>query len=305
VFTALKNVLVFILSIVGMIGGAIFMAVMLESRVGFYIGGVLGFVLMYFIAQMIAEKSLNIFVLKAKFLIYFGGIMICMYVVMVLVTTFGMGFYVNRVPQAENVHSVSFQHQWGRNVTGFVTDGDIIARTIDIHNEILNSRSYLRRVHWESMGSHNHQSFPITYILQDGTRIYRQYMVTQAFMERHGITDLLNAPAVVLARQPFFQNTEHITGINIEIFNGREDNIFVYVSGQARIASLIEAVKEDHLRERTWQEGSGSDVQRSWLNLNAQLQPQQGNTQQNTWMSATFFEEGAVASWLREHGFMD
>jgi len=308
VFTALKNVLVFMLSMAGMIGGAIFMMIIFTNRAGWYIGAVLGFVLVYFIAQMIAEKSFNIFAQKAKPLIYFGGIMICIYVAMVLFTTFGMGFYMNRVPQDVDVHGVSFQHQWGRDVTAVVTDNEIIARAIDIHNEILSHRSYLRRAQWDSMsGGLNNQSFPITYILQDGTRIYRMYTLSHAFMERYNIHDLLSEPAVLLAREPFFQNPERRSSINMTILFWDEGDIFVYVSGQGRIASLLEAVKEDYLRDLTRQDDFrdwGPNMQPSWVNLNAQLHPQE-SIWQSTWMSIRLFEDGAVVDWLQEQGYIE
>jgi len=182
-----------------------------------------------------------------------------------------------------------------------VTDSDIIARTVDIHNEILNNRSYLRRIQWEAMTGGDNDFFPITYILRDGTHIYRMYTLSHAFMEQHGINDLLNERIVLLAHQVFFQNTERMTGIDMTISSWYQDNLSINVSGQARIASLIEAVKEDHLRERIWQDEW--DGQRSWLSLHAQWQAS-GHTQ-STWMSVTFFEDGAVADWLREHGYIE
>jgi len=311
VFTALKNVLVFLLSMTGMIGGAIFMTIIFTNRAGWYIGAVLGFVLVYFVAQMIAEKSLNIFAQKAKPLIYFGGIMICIYAAMVLFTTFGMGFYVNRVPHTADVHGVSFQHQWNRNVTGYVTDDEIIARAIDIHNEILNHRSYLRRAQWDSMsGGLNNQSFPITYILQDGTRVYRMYTLSNAFMERNGVWGLLTEPAVLLAREPFLQNPDSVARIHISIWNQeRDENINVRdIVEQERIASLIEAMRTDRLRELMGDDWQWDPYyQPVWANFEVLLHPQGHNMHvtQNTWLSVQLFRDGAVADWLRVHGYTE
>jgi len=312
VFTALKNVLVFVVAIVGMIGVAAIMAAIQNSRMAWYVGAVIGFILAYFIAQMIAEKAFNVIKSKFKPLLYFGGVMICIYLIMLFVTNVAMRPYINRVPAQHEVQGVWLQHVWSRGwELPVITDSDIIAQTIEIHQEIVNERSYLRRVFWQSMGGmSSHRSFPITYALHDGTHIYRVYTVSQSFMERHGIDELLYSRRVLLANaSSILQNPEEVTSIRLNLdrtladYDGIDFDEIVSMTFQGdSVESLMEAVTQDFLRDRRgWYSAEWADGQIRWITVD--FQHQWGSPLGS--ISLIFFHDGEIMNWLRENGRLE
>jgi len=312
VFTSLKNALVFTVATLGMIGTAALMASIMRNRFGWYLGGVIGFILAYFIAQMIAEKAFNIFKPKAKPLLYFGGIMISAYIVVLLITTFGMGFYVNRVPAQEDVQGVWLQHVWNQRwELPVITDSDTISHTIDIHNEIINNRSYLRRVFWQNMaGASGHHMLPITYVLHDGTRIHRTYTVSRGFMERHGIDELLDSRPVLLATaSQVLRNPEDVAGVRLNLdrtladYDGIDFDEIMSIGIQgAGIERLLEAITEDFLRDRRgWDTCDWTDGQTRWITIDFQ---QQSGVFLGS-INLTFFRDGEIMGWLLGNGYLD
>ncbi|MCL2603707.1 MAG: ABC transporter permease [Defluviitaleaceae bacterium] len=272
VFTPLKNIMVFILSLAGMgIGGVFFMAMFNGSRAGYYFGFVMGFALAYIIAQMIAEKSLHIWY-KIKKLPLFGGIALGMYIMVHVITSGVMYGYTTHVPDMNNVAGVyigipirSYSNE-GRDFT-FVTDRAVIGRTLAIHGQIVEERRMLRPLNtigmWSSTSRWNTMSierFTVTYRLNDGKMISRMYSLPRDFMQRSGAEALLREEAVILSYYPALLDTAFTSRIEIFLRGpaGQEQHPVVVYS-RAQIESLTEALRRDTVRdavnERQWRAG--------------------------------------------------
>ena len=303
VFKPLKNLLVFLLSMAGMFLGAALMVLIIPAGFGWYFGGALGFVLLYFTAQMIAEKSLNIFAAKAKGLLYFGGVMVALYGLTLFITTIGMGFYVNRVPAPAEVERMSFHTHWESQM-GYISNPEIIARTTQAHQDILNNRRYLRRVLWEDIGGvRPHRQFNVTYVLHDGTRIQRAYRLSRHFDENYGIASLLNEPDVLFSRHRLLQEGRAFFIVRATIRNVEWDQDMVATAVGAGTASFIEAVKAEHLLNTARVPTQNSPA---WYRANidataAVVSDRASSASMTIW----FYERGPLADWLRERRYMD
>jgi len=305
VFTALKNALVFILAMAGMIVVGIFGALMFQGRFGMYLGAAVGFVLLYFIGQMIAEKSFNVIGQKAKSLLYFGGTMVGIYVAILIITTFGMGFYVNRVPNMAEVDGVYFSHQ--RNHATVITEPEVIALTMELHNAIINNRGYLRRAFWQTMRTNTrHTTVLINYRLNNGNHVRRRYTVTQNFREQHGIDYLLSRPEVLLRDFPALMRPEVIGSItmNFEVYHleygwgGVHSNTF---SDRQQVLSLAEAILADFVLQNSPHGGWEPDESMQWFGFNINVLPQYRQRYGTSWVSIQPIRDGNVQRWMDEH----
>ncbi|MCL2187540.1 MAG: hypothetical protein FWC16_10555 [Defluviitaleaceae bacterium] len=225
-FVPLKNVLIFLMSLVGMIAmGVFFIMVMGGGRGAFYVGFVVGFVLVYFLAQMLAEKTLHVGN-KVRKLPIFGGVAVGLYLLMLLVTNGFLWGYVTRVPGENEIAGIQVQHFWGSQREGVdfiaITDPDIIARTREIHQEIINERRSLRRLVWNAANTRwswemQPQPLPIVYYLHNGATVTRNYTLPPDFMQRIGVEDLLREEAVILSRFAPLHHPHTIAQIEIRL----------------------------------------------------------------------------------------
>jgi len=316
VFTSLKNVLVFAVSMLGMIAMGLFFLALAQSRFMLYVGFVIGFILAYLIAQMIAEKTFNIkHKLRALFL--FGGIMFAAYILMLTITTFGIGFYVNRVPAQANIAGVAVQH--GRDFH-FVSDADIIARTREVHNEILNNRTYLRRVFWYNATgiSRGRTIIHIAYLLENGLVVNRQYYVSQNFMQRSGIEDLMQEPQMLLARYRLLHTPEAIYNIRMDFSpqGGVERNNIRDIIVREDIESLAEAIKVDYIRNVERNRGVINVGQwELFYRVSVRINPDPDSDfsfyswstppSRSTTMFIMVTRDGAIMQWLAERGYLN
>ncbi|MCL2200177.1 MAG: hypothetical protein FWB80_14795 [Defluviitaleaceae bacterium] len=230
IFNPVKHVLVFVFSFIGMIiMGAIFYDTSM-SIANMYVGFVVGFALAYIVAQMIAEKSFMVLG-KMRYLPIFGGTAAGIYVVILIVTQFGLGFYVNRIPARDEVYAV-FVTNWfvGSGITEeewrriSVTDPHVIEATRTAHQKMLDGRRDLHEIPNIRRGLtytspqldgtiRTRENLIFRYILNDGRVIQRQYTVTGDFIESAGLTEFLTSELVVLAPYVFFRIPEEIDHI--------------------------------------------------------------------------------------------
>ena len=321
VFTSLKNILIFLLSLMGSIGMGPFLMMLTRSRAGLYLGFIIGFVIAYFIAQMIAEKTFSIGH-KIKSLLYFGGTMIGVYLMMLLFTNVLMLPYINRVPQAHEIAGVSLSHHWrwmGLHERPFIyaDDHETIALTLQKHQLILNNRRYLRRVFWQA-GSRSQpgpvHTIPITYLFHDGTTMYRSYLLSRDFMISSGIGKFVNSPPIILAQHPILNQSEIIDTVRITTWDDRSGRETVStVTGRENIRTLFDAVKNDLTAGAAldWYITAGGqeppDWQRRWFSLDIRLR-QELDEQYRQYRRTTHISFGSYTNntllWLRERGYM-
>jgi len=336
VFNGLKNVLIFILSTAGMILGAAAIGYLTRSRAGWHIGAAIGFALAYFIAQMVAEKAFNIFRTKTKYLLYFGGAMLVLYLGMVLFTGLGMSFYTNRIPPLGQISHVSFDNQWTWN-RSYVRGPEIITQATAIHNEILANRSNVRSARWSSMFTDNwsnYREFNITYVLQNGRRVNRTYTLTAHMFMELGINELMHHPAVVIARHPFLDYPEIARAVVLQSGDLYELGLIatrrIYIQD---MVPFLQAVRTDfmrdmmytlemiqnvdallelspaaeiELRQATSSEPGGRNLRASIdVTIDQEQRERQGIiTTRSQWLSFRLFEDGETLAWLIANGYV-
>jgi ABC-2 type transport system permease protein len=234
IFNPVKNVLIMLVAMIAMvITGAIFYGTS-ESFVNMHLGFIVGFAIGYVIAQMVAEKTFMI-IGKIKYLPAFAGIAAGLYVVMLLVTQFGLGFYVNRVP-AENEISAVYVSNWNlfSNLSEEewsrikISDPDFIAATRRAHQTILDNRSDLSEIPHLNRGTRYEwqedinrsvrvrENLHIKYFLQNGRTMVRQYSITRDFIEAaEGFDEFLTRREVVLAPFVAFKMPEYLQSVEL------------------------------------------------------------------------------------------
>ncbi|MCL2421589.1 MAG: hypothetical protein FWD03_07000 [Defluviitaleaceae bacterium] len=323
VFTAFKNACVFIVAMIGMIGfGAILMS-SIHSRAGLYIGFIIGFALFYNIAQMIAEKSFNI-KHKIKGLLPYGGIMAAAYIVILLITHFGMSFYVNHIPPVSQVHGISLHHHWRGSSSQnqwpsiYTDNSHAIAGAMEVHQRILDNQRYLRNVHWQTISSPNWSDtvgFPITYLMNDGTTVSRQYRLTREFMRSIGVAELMSDPAILMSQYPAFERPEVIELIRVHYWNDEGIEITstdAIIIDRNEIESLLDAITQDliAINADSWYTMTGGNIapQQQWRREELSV---------NIAVFTDFIPEyrtphislrshlGSTLEWMQQHGYLD
>jgi len=262
VFTAMKNVCVFVVAMAGMLFMGFIFFGMTRNEISMYIGLVLGFVIAYIIGQMIAEKSLDVRH-KIKHLFLYGAVMVGLYVAMLLVTGFGMGFYTNRVPLASEVSGVSLSHGMRLNrmfmMSGesFIEDANIIAKVTEMHRSIVDNSNRFRRLQRGALTGiewRYYEQVPITYRLQDGSQMMRMYVLPRDFVRNIGLDEIRMSRASLLAQVRGLEYLDYVNSVelrfNFATESGERDflnEILVRVHEQDEIMLLIEAVVEDYI----------------------------------------------------------
>ena len=327
VFTPLKNVCVFLVAMAGMIIMGVVLVQMISSRTSLYAGFVVGFILAYFIGQMIAEKSIDIRH-KIKALLPYGGIMAGLYLIMIFMTTYGLGFYINRVPRVSEVVGVSINHdvRWAQTQgqTHMFTDDQVaIALVLEAHQQIIQNRSYLQRLNWQrQMGQwEGLETLPITYLLRDGTTMQRDYVVSTDYVFRSLIWDIRNNPSIILSRYVFMRYPYTIDEVWISFWDIEDDEqVNVEAIVENNFESLFAAIREDYVESRT-------QMLSEWLyfSLSQQIGPRIINVDRTSSMNVRVHvspdyhqefwhgswglhssgENPRTREWLRARGYLD
>ena len=215
VFPAFKNLIIFLLSTAGMIAmGRYFMSV-LHGRWFVYYGFIIGFALVYCIANMIFGKTFAIMP-KIKWLMPMMGIVAVLYGGMFLITNFAMNGYTRHIPNQSQVVGVYVTHETPDiRDADFSRDTDDITSTRRLHQTIVGTRqitgddwddltrsersdlrgderdhrSDMRDAFWDSVTGGGRrfredggQHIYIVYLLNDGERVYRRYALSGAFI---------------------------------------------------------------------------------------------------------------------------
>ena len=215
VFPIFKNLLIFLLSVAGMIAmGAYFMSV-LHGRWFVYYGFIIGFIIVYCVTQMAFGKTFNI-IDKVKWIMPMIGIAAAIYGIMFLVTTFAMRPYTQHIPNASQIAGVYVSHETPSiNDNDFTSSSTAIEDSITLHEQILatrtitgddwddlrsserrdirsderDHRSDMRDAFWDSatgggrrFREEGGQHLYIVYLLNNGDRIYRRYALPGWFL---------------------------------------------------------------------------------------------------------------------------
>jgi len=241
VFKPIKNILVFLMALLGMIlagyVGLLFRN-NLDMHGSFVIYGsfALGFVLFYFIAQMIAEMSFNV-ISKAAELWKYGAVITATFMLVLLITKadiFGISKYI---PDPSDVEGVYIGNVNNNSLTPLsdssladntlCTDKDTIAAMISVHKEIIESQDYLRGEYIRMTES----EVPITiqrgevdplytykyfiYRLKNGKTVVREYFLSPDFIKASGLLELMNRNEVILSAYPSLKTSDNVNLLEI------------------------------------------------------------------------------------------
>ena len=261
VFTPVKNVLVFLLSIAGMVSIGVSIMYLAGARWWLYPGFAVGFVISFFIAQMIAEKTFMV-AYKAKSLLRFGLVLICMYAVLIFVTHVAMRGIVNFIPEQNDVVGVNFRNSWNLITTPetFASDPYAIAATIDIHNQILAHRQRINNFAWNNeLGRNRQPSFRINinYLLANGRIVQRSYTLPRSLAQSFGAYTIMDNPSVILSNYPALISPGVIDEIIVRFDHYATDERIIRSfspNNTAQFQEIINAIKYDVVNNRstTW-----------------------------------------------------
>ncbi|MBO1299294.1 MULTISPECIES: hypothetical protein [unclassified Enterococcus] len=214
VFTNFKHLLIFLLSVAGMLAMGAYLMDFFSGRWFMYYGFVIGFSFTFVIAQMIVKKTFNV-ITEVKWLMPMMGIVLSLYGVMLLVTNFGVRTYTNHVPAVSQVEGIYVSHEGQMKGNDFSTDDQMIQDTINLHHQIIGTRSVtgrdwrdlsrnerrdirsderehrknMQEAFWQSITGNGERFIEnggehiyITYLLSDNERIHRRYALTGTFV---------------------------------------------------------------------------------------------------------------------------
>jgi len=201
-FSVIKLVLVFILSVAGLVMLGSFTAMHITSRFFIFLYCVLGFVLAFVVAQMLVEKTFDIRC-KLKPFLPVGGAACALYVILLLITSFGFTSYVNYVPQRTMIVGVhlSINEPWQPD-DGFENNHEAITQVLTLHEWAVQRgrRSELRTAFWQATTGGGTQfandggvTVYITYALSNGNRVFRRYALPASaveFFDLHSLNDI-------------------------------------------------------------------------------------------------------------------
>ncbi|MCL2223185.1 MAG: hypothetical protein FWC20_12540 [Oscillospiraceae bacterium] len=224
VFTAFRNVFVFIVSVIGMVLLGGYVSSLLTGRWFLYYGFVLGFAITFCIVQMVFGKTFSI-ASKIKWILPLMGVVVALYGIMLLVTMFGMRGFTYHVPSEARVSGVYMSgDSFAPDRNAFDTDSRAIAEARFLHWHIVNTADFrsdltrderrdmssaerrdhrlmrrdnrreLRDAFWEAntgdgrrFEDNGGQMLYITYLLDNGNTVYRRYALPAAFLVRLGV----------------------------------------------------------------------------------------------------------------------
>ncbi|MDR1000778.1 MAG: hypothetical protein LBL96_08280 [Clostridiales bacterium] len=283
VFEPVKSAVIFIASLCGMYLLGIFFIAMFSSEVAMYAGFAIGFTVAYFTSWMIAERTLNV-LYKAKDLIKFGGCALALLLIVIGVTRFDLFGFERKIPDISEVKGVINQQHtnyYGDDegiITATLHDEQILTNEETIkafmaaHKNIIDDRKTAFRHHIDNMfntmeqqpgQTTSYETMQFTYLLNDGTSLYRIYSFPYDYYISVGGFDFDAREEVILAPYPTYKRLDLVKEVTIELFDSQEYRVlkssiddgsiygpplymnYLTLTNKEHIEGFIEEVKKD------------------------------------------------------------
>ena len=256
VFPYVKNALVFILSVCGLLLVGVILFSMFRSTSAMYVGFAIGFFIAYCIAQMIAEKTFNI-LNKMKDFIKFGAVAVGLLLLLLVSTWSDVFGYERYIPHLEDIEGIQIH-----NVRSFlnnsdsltntalnellVKDPEIITETIAFHQAIISERGALRRYESECLRDLRYadRDFSVLYKLRNGNVIVRHYHLPKSFIDEndlHGLQSRSQLSISLLQNRP-----DLIWGINLTLHRDRVIQSDTFIDSQDHVLEFVNVLTKDH-----------------------------------------------------------
>jgi len=242
VFPYVKNVLVFILSVCGLLLMGLLLLNMFYEVTYMYIGFVIGFFIAYCIAQMIAEKTFNI-LNKMRDFIKFTSVAVGIMLLITLLSRYDILGHERYVPRLADIDGVqmSFRQTYDSRTLNVPTDDELLVKNSGLikevaalHQAIINERNW-----WRHFGTMNEISFrepgrrlSIVYKLTNGNVISRTYTLPLGFTASNGVGNLQTR--ITYSASLFVDRPELISSIRLNTyclhdFTLDDEHIFEFV----------------------------------------------------------------------------
>jgi len=246
-FSPLRQIMIFVIASVVMIISTVFSMLLLQNSSSvFYASLIIGFIIGFYVAQIITEKSFLIGTwLKIRQLMAHGAVAIGMLLIILFVTQFAMGFYVNHIPADENIVGVfpgTINLNWEGSDYLFLRDSDSISAVKSIHQQLLDKQTPLFKPIWR--GVHSYTLY-LTYLLDNGRTLQRRYIIPRDFMLHEDVESLMTGEALVLNRFGLLNQPQNIFELTIGIMDTFAEEFSIF--DQEKISLFTEAIKQDLL----------------------------------------------------------
>lgn len=224
---------------------AVFKDIFESSFVSTATGVIITTAIAYFGCEMILKKTFAVWK-SYKGLICYGGVFCVILCVFAFTSFFG---FETRVPEVEDIESVSVHHYYYGRQKPHVNEADIIEYAVKIHKDIIDeykSGSIEREDEmsyayaYGSIGRHYNNStrIHIEYKLKNGKELLREYIISEKY--KNEIMDYMyKSDRYVMSNEEFFI-AEDVIGIR---FPDRE----TYISDIKQISELMDCIKKDIL----------------------------------------------------------
>ncbi len=232
-----------IISYVGGFTGMTLLSVLFatsNSRILFYSGMLVGGALGFFLAQMIIEKSFNVFY-KAKSFIYFAIVGI----VVVLFFKLDITGYEKWLPQASNVKGVYIGtngYSLRENLNNYgpeamlLMDEATINGVLDAHAEIVKVGSQEADNNIDIMfRGYSGRRIDVSYVMQNGSIKSREYVIPDEILNNSAIiNDVLNSIDCRMLEYYWLKDINRITSAQIRKNDSSYETMLVLSESEAR-----------------------------------------------------------------------
>jgi hypothetical protein len=280
---------------------------------------------------MILEKSFRVFH-KMKPVLIHGGAVLGIIGLFNFANLVDITGHIRFVPNAGDVRGVYINWTWMLDneqdemmrEAMFITDRNVVNRTISVHSHIIAERRQLRRVFLASIFSDyraevyderrwNRTWQNIVYLMNDGTEVRRQYLVTRTMLEESGMTALFREDAVIMQQVYWLMFPEKMDLVTVMRSSQRwwdseterwiesGTPFMINIANPAHISQLFDAARLDYLismrDEYFYSTHDGS------LGISAYIPRQQGRR----WSSDYYQSFGSfdnIMNWLERTGYL-
>lgn len=322
VFKPITKILICLISLIGMMFFAIFYLALLQNMVVMYIALVIGFIITYFVSQMIAQQSINIFRRSIKELPVYGGLALGSFLFCVVFIQHDLIGIARHVPNEEDIVGVSIRNHLN-HFDGpdwlldhqFVSDPQIIEDILFINRTIIQNKSSLRPVFLRSFNnvlSEEYMWVTINFRLENGSIFSRRYVLPIYFAEDIGLVDLMHTREVLLSQQDIFAiPSEYTNELRINLVRGAEwESILnLRLNDIDEINSFMEVLEKDAVvsaQVNLFEDLDDDQIHLSaWINMGRNHHHNSQIHWVNPSIDISISEPENVVAWLVERGHME
>lgn len=241
VFNYVKKLVVFFLSVIGMVIIASIFHILFENQFANYIGMIVGFTLAYFISSMVIDQT---FILRRdhlRGLLKSISVAAIAYIVIIIITTFDLLGISSYTPKADEVYGVYMPYNATYDLSEknlnnkLITDKKIIEDGLNIHKKIIDSKKDHKNIQNSPL------KFQSVYIkLNNGKTIYREIILPMSFYGNQEVLDYFSNENVILSEYDLYKIRD-----DIELIDIYYDYENIKIQNQQEIYEFLDILKND------------------------------------------------------------